>query len=147
MARSLKRKIAICIVVIAVALVILKVLGVLWVEFTDFPGITCVSNPINEIVTKIQTAQNGIDLPTGAICMKSGEKLPPNAIANQLNNLDSVKFDCFEGSAVCSGANPPVTFPSSDSIAASGDVKFKGIVHCDRKESGKYDCTISIQSA
>jgi len=109
-------------------------------------GITCVSSPINELVTKIQRAQSGIDTPTDAICMDGGARILPNALKNKVTNLGSVTFDCYQDAAVCTSGGPITT--SGDTLEASQNVKFKGIIHCDGPQSnGDYDCTISIKSA
>lgn len=132
-----------------VAMVILGIVTGVFQNIWDMVGgITCVSSPINELVTKIQSAQSGIDTPTGAICMDAGAALKPEALRNKVNNLGSVTFQCLDSAAVCSGTNPPLTFPTTDTIAASSSVKFKAVISCTLTgASGNYDCTISVRNA
>ncbi len=129
-----------------VAMVILGIVtGVFQNIWATVGGITCVSSPINEMVTKIQKAQAGITTATGAICMNAGEMFTSAALTSKVTNLDKVSFTC-QGAAVCKNGDP--IFVSPDSIEAKKDAKFKGLITCTPSGAqGDYDCTIVIQSA
>ncbi len=105
---------------------------------------TCVSNPINELVTAIQKAESGITTSTDAICMNNGYGLSDTALTNKVTNVESITFKC-SGAAVCKNNNP-LDVSDGTTIKAIGNLKFKGLVTC-TKSGDKYDCEIEIQSA
>ncbi len=130
-----------------VAMVILGIVtGVFQNIWTMVGGITCVSSPINELVTKIQKAQAGITTSTDAICMNAGEQFSYTALTEKVTNVGDVTFTC-SGAAVCKNNNP-VDVSDSHVIKTSNSVKFKGLITCTKSGTGgDYTCTIEIQSA
>lgn len=128
-----------------VAMVILGIVTGVFQNIWDLVfGITCVSNPINEMTTKIQRAQAEIITATGTICVKSGEGFKDTALTNKVTNVNSLEFVC-EGDAVCKDENSAVDVTSS-AILARRDAKFRGLIDC-QKSGQNYDCTIIVQSA
>lgn len=129
-----------------VAMVILGIVtGVFQNIWDTVGGITCVSSPINEMVTKIQKSQAGITTSTGAICMNAGEMFTSTALTSKVTNLNAVTFEC-QGAAVCKN-NDPIAV-SGSSIKAKNSAKFKGLITCTSGGGqGDYDCNIVIQSA
>lgn len=128
-----------------VAMVILGIVtGVFQSIWALVGGITCVSNPIDEMVTKIKKAQSGITTSTGIICMYTDESYTATALTNKVTNLNSIEFKC-DGAAVCKN-NKPIDVSASNMIEAKADAQFKGIISC-TESSGDYDCTITIKSA
>jgi len=130
-----------------VAMVILGIVtGVFQNIWTMVGGITCVSSPINELVTKIQKAQAGITTATDAICMNAGEQFRSTALTEKVTNVASIEFTC-SGAAVCKSGGPVQV--NGDTISASSSVKFKGLITCTKASgsTGDYTCKIEIQSA
>ena len=130
-----------------VAMVILGIVtGVFQNIWTMVGGITCVSSPINELVTKIQKAQAGITTSTDAICMNAGEQFSSTALTEKVTNVGQITFKC-SGAAVCKNNNP-VDVSGGNTIKSMGSVKFKGLITCTKSgTAGDYNCDIEIQSA
>jgi len=129
-----------------VAMVILGIVtGVFQSIWQLVGGITCVSNPIDEMVTKIKKAQSGITTSTGIICMYSGESYTTAALENKVTNLvpDGTTFKC-DGAAVCKN-DRPITV-TDKMLEATADAQFKAIISC-TQSSGDYTCAITIKSA
>ena len=130
-----------------VAMVILGIVtGVFQNIWDTLFKVTCVSSPINELVTKIQKAQAGITTSTGAICLNAGEMFGADALKSKVTNLAELRFEC-QGAAVCKN-NDPIEV-SEQSLDAKAEAKFKGLITCSSSSDGQgdYDCTIVIQSA
>lgn len=148
MARSLKRKIAIGVVL---ALIIVAILGIVTGVFQHMQNMVtspaCVSNPINELVETIQKAQAGAPAKTMHMCMYAGEMFEGRAVITQMTNLASVSFNCNSGAAVCKN-NDALDLSNPNRLSAKSRVIFKGLVTCTKlADSGNYDCTVEIQSA
>lgn len=132
------------------AVVAMVILGIVTGVFQNIwglvGGITCVSSPINEMVTKIQKAQAGIVTSTDAICMNAGEQFMDTALTSKVTNLASVTFTC-QDAAVCKTGTPIEA--SGNSVVAKASAKFKALIACTKQAgaSGNYDCTITINNA
>lgn len=126
-----------------VAMVILGIVtGVFQNIWTMVGGITCVSSPIDEMVTKIQKAEAGIQTATGVMCMYNGERFGQDALINKISNLKNVEFDCI-GAAVCTPPSGPIDVSDHTNIVAKADAKFKALIGCDSEPDG-YHCKITI---
>jgi len=130
-----------------VAMVILGIItGVFSQVWSMLSGISCVSNPIGEITSKIQSATTGIDVSTQLLCFSNaGERIRADAISSKIASVgdDGVTFNC-EGAAVCSGAGALISI-DGDAIVANGPTQFKVLVHCEPEpSSGNYACTLTI---
>jgi hypothetical protein len=131
-----------------IAMVILGIVTGVFQNIWDMVGnITCVSSPINEMVTKIQKAQAGIVTSTDAICMNAGERFMDTALTGKVTNLASVTFAC-EDAAVCNKDTSPIS-ATNNMIEAKSNAKFKALIGCTKQSgaSGNYDCTITINNA
>ncbi len=129
-----------------VAMVILGIVtGVFQNIWNMVGGITCVSSPIDEMITKIQKAQAGMDTSTGAMCMYAGETFKDTALINKMNNLASVSFNCNMDSAVCKPGGP-IDVSGGTTIKANSDTKFKALISCTKASgaSGNYACEITV---
>jgi|GEM_PF-7046673 len=131
---------------VIIAIVALGIITGLFQTNLSPPYNPCVSNPINELVTKIQAAETGIITATDTICMQNGEKFNTEALTSKIPNLDSISLHCTDA-AVCKNSAPlKVTL---DSIEAVSEVRFKGLVECQKQPRtlGNYTCTIVINNA
>ncbi len=129
-----------------VAMVILGIVTGVFQNIWDLVmGITCVSSPINELVTKIQRSQAGIVTKTDAICMSAGETFTDESLMDKVTNVKAITFQC-DGAAVCEN-DDPIDVSGGNSVTAIGGVKFKGLIDCLEGTQGDYVCTITIQSA
>jgi hypothetical protein len=131
-----------------VAMVILGIVtGVFGKIWGIIGGISCVSSPINEMVTTIQDAQTGLRATTQDICLASGEGFDAEDIASQLSSVGpgDITFSCKAGHAVCEGDGAPLEL-SGNSVDAAADATFKATVDC-TSTGGAYKCSIEIKNA
>ncbi len=127
-----------------VAMVILGIVtGVFQNIWNMIAGLTCVSNPISEVVTTIKKAQGGMSASSGDICMNAGDAFGEQALLDKVNNLIEVNFKC-EGAAVCKNDKPIKV--ETKTLTAIDSVKFTGLVTC-TQTSGNYVCNIVINNA
>ena len=130
-----------------VAMVILGIVtGVFQKIWEMVTGIQCVSSPINEMTTKIQTSESGIITPTDTICMNAGAKFTAAALTAKVTNVAQLTFSCVDA-AVCKNQNPLKV--TSDSIEAVSNAQFKGLIDCQKQggAASNYVCTITINNA
>jgi len=129
-----------------VAMVILGIVTGVFQNIWDLvTGITCVSNPINEMMTKMQKSQAGITTSTDAICMNAGEAFSAKALTDKVTNVMGVTFSCKDNVAVCKTGGAILV--TDDMISASASAKFKALITCDRDPGPDFDCEISVISA
>jgi hypothetical protein len=129
-----------------VAMVILGIVtGVFQNIYNMIFNISCVDNPINEMVTKIKRSQSGITTSTSDICMTAGEAFQASSLMGRVTNIKTLTFTC--DSAVCTD-NTPIEVTSS-SVVANSDAKFRGLITCTKSTtgSGDFDCNVLVRSA
>lgn len=127
-----------------VAMVILGIVtGVFGKIWAMIGGIQCVSSPVNEIMTTIQKAQTGQIARTQDICLGAGEGLTAENIKNKLSNVASIRFECSQSAAVCSGDSAPLDASDETKLISRRDATFKALVDCTESTEG-YKCTVSI---
>lgn len=105
-------------------------------------GITCVSSPINEMVTRTQQAQAGIAITTSPICLNVGEEITDTNIINNVATVNSVGFFC-NGAAVCKNQDP-IDVSDQKTIKARNAAIFKAKIQCTSDNRENYHCDIMI---
>jgi len=138
-----------------VAMVILGIVTGVFQNISDLIfGISCVDNPINELVTTIQRSQGGIITSTKALCMNPGESFTAKTLTEKVTNVRSAEFKCGpesqpDSAAVCSGGVPikVESGATGSSISASGSARFKGLISCEGVGGSDYTCIIWVESA
>ena len=128
-----------------VAMVILGIVtGVFGKIWAMIGGISCVSNPIGEITSKVQAATTGMDVVTQLLCFsEEGEAIRAEKIKERLSNVKNIKFGCRNQAAVCSSGG--AIKQTSSEISANRATQFKVHISC-KPVSGGFDCTLGVMN-
>ena len=138
-----------------VAMVILGIVtGVFGQIWSLIGGISCVSNPIGEISSKIQSATSGMIVVTQVLCFTSGgEKITSESIRNRLSIVKQdptgVEFYCHSDASVCdtadSGGSAAIYVElGMDYIEARRNTQFKVEIECTDAGGGTYQCDLRV---
>ncbi|MBN2517767.1 MAG: hypothetical protein JXB14_02900 [Candidatus Altiarchaeota archaeon] len=132
-----------------VAMVILGIVtGVFGQIWGLIGGISCVSNPIGEISSKIQSATSEMTVVTQLLCFTAaGESISAESVRKRVSSsVSGINFEC-EGASVCDPAADPavqvVTGRNTGSISATRATQFKIRISCTQKD-GNFDCDLIV---
>lgn len=128
------------------AVVAMVILGIVTGVFTKIwnmiTGISCMSNPIGEITSKIQQATTGMVVVTQTLCFSAGESIQAVKIREKTSSVSQVTFQCG-GASVCESGYGAIEV-TGDSISAKRDAQFKVKISCSADASNNFQCTLTV---
>lgn len=102
-------------------------------------GSRCVSNPVGEIISKMQPATKGMVVVTQVLCFDSNSILSVGDVSTRVA-LESIMFKC--DGEVCSDSGLLVVTDST--IIAKGEAEFKVMVECKEAGDESYACNLTV---
>jgi len=134
-----------------VAMVILGIVtGVFGQIWNLIAGISCVSNPIGEISSKIQSATTGMIVVTQVLCFTaSGESIGADVIKQRVSSsVSTVTWKCERigdnWASVCDPNTGAITVDEdTNMITAKRDTQFKVKISCPPGDGGAM-CTLTV---
>ncbi|GEM_PF-4290955 len=136
------KKLVVIIVVVAVAVVlgVPFMLGVFSGISDRMSGMTCTSNPTNEIVVTVQKAMSGLDVSTDSICLSIGTSLTTDSISQKIAQPPAISFSCDSAEPICQQIDL-----KPFEITARSNLQLKLLISCAR-EGGpvEYTCDLKV---